>query len=158
MINFKKRAMIEKLVAGYNKDLILKDVRGVINEIKAKTWADNIPLCTLGLMPISVGMTRQVPNWDTNPVIIQNLTSALIGRFLRAVFIQCGVQPNPQDQKDAQFMVKIAAATDNAQDAACRVIVGNEEHKYFKEHEHDETVKLISMMCDLEESAHQTKH
>ena len=157
MIISRKRAAIEKLISGYDKAMILKDINDIITEIKADKWPDNTPLFALGFATVSIGMTKQIPNWDTNPVVMQNLSSSLIGRFLRQVFITAGVQVDYSDQRDGEFLVKIATATDGAQDAACIELVGAEVHKYFKEHEHDETVKLVEMMCAIEEAATQPK-
>lgn len=157
MINFKKRQMIERLISMMTKEIILGDLRDVIAEVKAGKWPDDTPLFALTVMPITVGMTKRIPNWETNPIVIQNMTSTLIGRYMRHTFIKVGATVDYSNSRDEQFIIQIAQSTDAVQDAACVEVVGAEVHKHFKEHEHEETVKLIELMCAVEEAEGQTK-
>ena len=158
MIISRKRAAIEKLISGYDKAMILKDINDIITEIKAGKWPDNTRLFAIGFAPVSVGMVKQIPNWETNAVVLQNMSSALIGRFMRAVFEQVGAVADYSNERDCQFVHKIAVSTDAAQEAACAALIGADNYKYFKEHEHEVTVDLIETMVHHESGRNQTKH
>lgn len=142
MRNAKK--VVENLIS--TKRAVRFAVDGVIQDVAAGKFADDQVLIPITGQAGTVGAVRALPNWQTDPAIIDHLIAAVQGRMMHFMLIeQAGINPL---NATAEQMAQLIAPTNKQQAAILVDICGKEAADAYEAKANKEFTDLMNEFAE----------
>lgn len=124
------KKLVEVLIS--NNAAIKATVEGVIEDIDKAVWPDHEMVIPVFGRAGTVGAIRQLPDWKTDPLVINHLIAAVQGRMLHFQLIQMA-HIDPSNASPDQI-AELLTATDPQQRKVLEMMCGKEvAEKHWKE-------------------------
>lgn len=132
MLNSKELKLCVKAAEMISKNdkVILTTVRGVIEDIQKQVHGDHEMVIPMWGQAGTQGAIRAMPNWETNPELIDHMVAAVQGRTLQ-FFIAEHVGVSVATAKPEQIAA-ILHPTDAQQARVVKELVGAEAYDAYK--------------------------
>lgn len=85
MLNSKQFKLAKKYAEMMSKvdEPIIVSVKGIIDDVRTQAWPDREMLIPMWGQSGTIGAVRALPNWDTDPKVLDQLIASVQGRMAR---------------------------------------------------------------------------
>ena len=142
-----------KLACGFVKQINIKAVsyalEGVLDDVLKNKYPDHEKLIPAWGRDGLVGSIKAIPNWNKNPLIVDNLAGAVVGRMTQFHLMDNGIHPMEMDPSQ---LTTLMALTDEVQAKAVIKVIGEEQYKLYKEKEKqltNEQKETFAALCQV---------
>lgn len=127
-MNSKRFKVAKSLISSLPASAIIFALEGVISDIKANKHPKDALLIHMWGDEGTVGAITSHVGWDTNPMIISQLSAAVTGRMIQFALADAGFSPM---EMTTDQMLEITTATDAVENKATIHVVGKEAFDSF---------------------------
>lgn len=152
-MNSKQRETIRGIITAMPQSQYASTIGEIISDLKS--WQNpNEMALMMGPIPITIGMLKTIPNWETNACVIYNLCATYSGRLLRGAMESVGAMPDFNNVQDEKLVLQMCEYTDKLEMATASQICGDEAVRVYKADQEGATERLLLGLI----AQGQTKH